>query len=208
VLEDSQGRILLANAPMQRILGYTDAELRRMTFLQLTHSDDAAPNWVAFEDALAGGRDTYTLEKRYRHKDGHVVWAQIAVSITRDTQGAVRSILGMVLDVSERHVAEERLRQSEAQYRRLVELAQEGIWQIDAAQRTVYVNQKNGRPAGLHDGGDAGQVHFRLPGRGGAGRSRSPACSFLARCSDRRGLGIAGQGRQRGVGPHHCQRVP
>ena len=48
----------------------------------------------------------------------------------------------MVLDVTERHWAEERLRESEAQYRRLVELAQEGIWQIDAEHKTVYVNQK------------------------------------------------------------------
>ena len=35
-----------------------------------------------------------------------------------------------------------RLRESEQQCRRIVETAQEGIWQIDAADRTMFVNQK------------------------------------------------------------------
>jgi PAS domain S-box-containing protein len=142
VIEDTHGQILLANRAMQRILGYDAEALRGMTFMQLTHPDEIASNWTLFEDALASRRDTYTIDKRYIHKDGHVVWAHIAVSVTRDPTGTPRSIIGMVLDMTDRHTAEERLRHSEAQYRRLVELAQEGIWQIDVEHRTVYVNEK------------------------------------------------------------------
>jgi PAS domain S-box-containing protein len=148
VLDDAQGHIVAANAAVQRILGYTEDEFRRMTFLDVTHPDDAAADWTLFEELLAGTRDAYTLDKRFIHKDGHLVWGQIAVSVTRESSGAVQSIVGMLLDVTERHTAEERLQQSEAQYRHLVELAEEGIWQFDADHRTVYVNQKTAELAG------------------------------------------------------------
>ena len=141
-LVDPQGRILDANTAMQRILGYDEDELCRLTPAQLAHPADFAANWMHAEEVLAGKRDSFTMAKRYIRKDGGIVWGQLDVCITRDQRGAPRSIIGMLLDVTERHAAEERLRDSEAQYRRLVELAQEGIWQIDAAFRTVYVNQK------------------------------------------------------------------
>ena len=139
---DTQGRILEANTAMQRILGYDEDELRRLTPAQLAHPADFPANWALAEEVLAGKRDSFTMEKRYIRKDGGIVWGQLDVCVTRDQQGAPRSIIGMLLDLTDRHAADVRLRESEAQYRRLVELAQEGIWQIDAAQQTVYVNQK------------------------------------------------------------------
>ncbi len=46
------------------------------------------------------------------------------------------------VDISDRKIAEESLKQSEKKYRQLVELAQEGIWMIDADLKTTFVNPR------------------------------------------------------------------
>jgi len=51
-------------------------------------------------------------------------------------------IYGVVHDVTEMKEAEEALRQSEFRYRQIVETAQEGIWLVDNANRTIFVNKK------------------------------------------------------------------
>jgi diguanylate cyclase (GGDEF)-like protein/PAS domain S-box-containing protein len=142
VLADIQGRILAANGTVQAILGYDEQELRRMTFLEVTHPEDQALDWALFTELVAGTRDWYTLNKRYIRKDGGIVWGHLAVTVSRDPNGVPESILGMLVDVTERHTTEDRLRESEARYRRIVETAQEGIWQLDTAGTTTYVNRK------------------------------------------------------------------
>ncbi|MDB5074371.1 MAG: cph2 2 [Chloroflexi bacterium] len=141
-LLDIHGQILLVNPALQRILGYGEDALCRMTFADVTHPDDVTADWALFGEMVAGTRDAYTLDKRYLRKDGQIVWGQLAASVTRDRNGTPQSIIGLLLDVTERHTTEDRLRESEARYRRIVETAQEGIWQLDTAGTTTYVNRK------------------------------------------------------------------
>jgi diguanylate cyclase (GGDEF)-like protein/PAS domain S-box-containing protein len=70
---------------------------------------------------LAGEIETYQMEKRYFHKDGHVVWVLLSVSLVHDEGGEPLYFISQIQDVTERKRAEERLRQAEARYRTLVE---------------------------------------------------------------------------------------
>jgi PAS domain S-box-containing protein len=105
-LVSTGGKILSANAAVQAILGYDESELRQLTFIDITHADDTALDWSLFQEVLAGTRDSYSMEKRCIRKDGEIVWGHLAVSVTRDERGAPRSIIRMLLDVTERHEAE------------------------------------------------------------------------------------------------------
>ena len=97
---DMQGRILEVNEAVQEILGYDGHELRRMTFLEVTYPEDQALDWALFAELVAGARDGYTLDKRYIRKDGGIVWGHLAVTVSRDPNGAPESILGMLVDVT------------------------------------------------------------------------------------------------------------
>ena len=141
-LSDMQGHTLLANASIFSMLGYDADELRGMRFSEFAHPDDLAVQLPLLQELLAGTRDTYSLDSRRIRKDGRIVWGHVAVSVTRDMHGVPEGIIAMLLDLTERREAEERLRLSEAQYRRIVETAQEGIWLLDAEYRTTFVNQK------------------------------------------------------------------
>jgi len=118
VLVDLTGCPVESNPAIERMLGYTRDELRGMVFTAVTHPDDVSADWALFAELVAGRRDAYQMEKRYLHKDGHVVWGNLTVSVVRGALGTPQFTIGMVEDITARKEMEANL--SEAQ-RRLVE---------------------------------------------------------------------------------------
>jgi PAS domain-containing protein len=75
-----------------------------------------------------GKRDSYRLEKKCFAKDGHVVWANLAVSLVRDEQNAPCFGIVIVEDISDRKRAEEEVRRSEAFLAEGQRLTHTGSW--------------------------------------------------------------------------------
>ncbi|HXA44152.1 MAG TPA: PAS domain S-box protein, partial [Candidatus Angelobacter sp.] len=103
------GRPLLANAALQKMLGYSDEELCRMPFAQFTHPDDCAADTELYRQLIQGPRKSYRIEKRYLRKDGQLVWGRLSVSMVRAAVGHADFAIGMIEDVTE-------YRQLEAQF--------------------------------------------------------------------------------------------
>jgi len=102
VLVNVDGRPVESNPAIERMLGYNRAELRSMVFTEVTHPEDAVADWAFFEELVTGRRDSYQMEKRYLHKEGHVVWGNLTVSLVRDERGTPQFTIGMVEDITER----------------------------------------------------------------------------------------------------------
>ncbi|MGN6673491.1 MAG: PAS domain S-box protein, partial [Thermomicrobiales bacterium] len=100
------GQLLEANPALQRLLGYTEEELRAASFIQFMHPDDIAAEMTLFRELVSGQRNHYEIEERFRHKDGHVVWAHMTVSLVRDAQGRPQFAIGMGEDITPRKEAE------------------------------------------------------------------------------------------------------
>jgi two-component system, cell cycle sensor histidine kinase and response regulator CckA len=100
------GRPVLTNAAVQKMLGYTGEELRLMTFKEFTHPDDCAADVECFQQLIQGTRNDYHMEKRYIRKDGQVVWGRLSVSVARGAAGLVDFAIGMVEDITERRKLE------------------------------------------------------------------------------------------------------
>ena len=107
---DMQGRIVQTNRAFQRMVQLNARELRKMHFWELNHPDDNSANLSLFRDMVEGRREAYQMEKRYRLRDGTVVWVHLATSVVRDREGRPRFCVAMVENVSERKAMEERLR--------------------------------------------------------------------------------------------------
>ena len=114
-LVDLAGRPFESNRKLEQMLGYSAHELRGMPFTTFTDPEDVKADWSLFTDLLSGKRDHYHLEKRYRRKDGALVWADLTVYIVRDHRGQPMFSIGMVQDITDRKRAEEALRRAQAE---------------------------------------------------------------------------------------------
>ncbi|WIM93395.1 PAS domain S-box protein [Actinoplanes oblitus] len=106
------GRYLQASPAMTTITGYTPAELTGMTFADLTHPDDLPGTRDHARRLLAGELDAVSLERRYLHKDGHVIWVTLRVAVVRDERGEAQYAVVQVEDVTAAREADAQLRRS------------------------------------------------------------------------------------------------
>src|SRR5688500_10084061 len=75
------GRWLKVNKSLCKIVGYTEKELLQTNFQAITHPDDLKADLNFVQQMLQQKRDTYQMEKRYIHKDGHIIWILLSVSL-------------------------------------------------------------------------------------------------------------------------------
>ncbi|HYY99630.1 MAG TPA: EAL domain-containing protein [Pyrinomonadaceae bacterium] len=108
-LVSTEGRWLQVNRSLCEILGYTEAELLRMSFQEVTHPDDRATVLARVEQLLQGKVPTYQTEKRYFHKEGHAVWIFLSVSRVGDAEPGSARLIFQIQDITDRKRAEEQL---------------------------------------------------------------------------------------------------
>lgn len=104
------GRWAKVNPKLAAILGYAEDELLALSVRALTHPQDHDADALAWRRMLDGELPYATREKRYLHKDGSVVWANVTSSLARAEGGAPSHFICMVEDIGERKRADERIR--------------------------------------------------------------------------------------------------
>lgn len=108
-VDPTNGRIILINSFYETITGYTAEELGNMTFLELTHPEDRGKDWEIFSKA-ARGEAEYRNEKRYIKKDGTIIWVRLHIAFIRDKNGKPNKTVAICEDITERKMAEFRLK--------------------------------------------------------------------------------------------------
>ncbi|PPV05881.1 sensor domain-containing diguanylate cyclase [Xanthomonas bromi] len=129
------------NPALCSILGYSREQLLRTSFQQITHPDDLEIDRQLVQELIDGKRGSYSLAKRYISQQGAVIWAQLSVSLVRDSSGAPVHFVSQIQDVTERHVAAERLAVSEARLRAISDATPTLVAQFDARQRYLFANE-------------------------------------------------------------------
>src|SRR3954447_7352859 len=104
----ADGRVLRVNQALCDLLGYPPEELIGITYDAITHPEDLHLDEEATAGMLAEGRGP-AVEKRFRHADGHPVWARVTASLIRAPHGAVEGAAVVVVE----DIAEHRRRHAE-----------------------------------------------------------------------------------------------
>ncbi len=143
------GQLLRFNPRFCEISGYTAAELKCLTFQEITYPDDLPDDLQRLQGILRGTLSTYTAEKRYIRKDRRVIWINLTVSLVRDEAGHPSYLIGIVEDITVRKQAEANLRKSERRYASLAAAAPVGIFRTDEWGNCIYVNDRWCEIAGI-----------------------------------------------------------
>ena len=95
---------------------------------RLTHPDDIEPTLKLICEVLASDQNSYEVELRMLHQDGHYVPMLTRAFVLRDEQGRPLRVSGANTDLSERKAAEVALRQSELLYREMFDTNPHPMW--------------------------------------------------------------------------------
>jgi PAS domain S-box-containing protein len=118
---DLDGRWLKVPPTLCQLLGYAEEELLGHRFHEVTHPDDVEADWSQCLKLLRGEIRSFDLEKRYRRKDGSVVWVYLNCSVVLDVEGNPVYLLTYIRDITKRKQAEEALKEALAEVERLKE---------------------------------------------------------------------------------------
>lgn len=97
---DTYGQWLQVNKALCHFLGYSQEELHRMTFQQVTWHEDLAEDLAQLDRLVRGEINSYSLEKRYCTRGGEVVWALLAVSLVRHDDGTPLYFIKQIEDIN------------------------------------------------------------------------------------------------------------
>jgi PAS domain S-box-containing protein len=118
-------RYIATNPAYQRMMGYSEAELRSLTPVDLIHEDDRAAAKKIIAAQLAGRPYVQHRQSRYVRKDGGVIWAEVD-AFPAPVAGSAPLLGGLVVDITERKRAEEALRDARADLERMGRLTTMG----------------------------------------------------------------------------------
>lgn len=106
VLSSTQGYIDDVNESFAKFLGYETFELLGKHFSDISSQGELEEN-LRYRDSVQKGMiDHYSIEKQYLHKQGHLVWAYITVTVLRSDDGNPMYYLAQIIDIDERKKTE------------------------------------------------------------------------------------------------------
>lgn len=117
-----------------RMLGYQPGEFSSTsrTWADLLHPADRERALEANNDCIENRTDSFDVEFRMKSKSGDWVWILgRGKAVARDANGRATRMIGTHVDITERKIAEEKIRESEFRYRTLFELESDAIFLID-----------------------------------------------------------------------------
>ncbi|MCX5999671.1 MAG: PAS domain S-box protein, partial [Chloroflexi bacterium] len=109
-LVDLDGHVIQVNNKMSEILGYSMEQMEDMTVNDFTHAEDRDITPEFIRVALAGEVRSAVFEKRFCHRDGHVVLGRVSSALVRDARGNPLYFISHVQDITAHRQAEEALR--------------------------------------------------------------------------------------------------
>jgi diguanylate cyclase (GGDEF)-like protein/PAS domain S-box-containing protein len=142
IVDAAQSRFVEVNRRFCEMLGYSAEELMQGSIHDITHPDDLHMDLDHVDRISAGIIRESSWEKRYRKKDGTVVWARAFVTPLDPSEAKPTLRLGVIEDITDRKRAEEALRKREAQLNEMGRIAKVGGWEFDTElQKLVWTKE-------------------------------------------------------------------
>lgn len=146
-ITDMNLKTVYVTPSIKTILGFTQEERMRQTVDQqltpesLSYGLDAMMGEFAIEEKGYGDPNrSASLVLEYYHKDGSTRWMETIISGLRNDQGVLMGLHGVSRDITQRKLAEEKLRESQELYTKLVDALPDVIVRTDLEGKILFVN--------------------------------------------------------------------
>ena len=148
---DTTYHFVTANDAFCNILGYSEEELRKLTFKDLTHPQDLETSIQNIKALQKGEIASYSAEKRYLKKDGSTIVGRVIVNAIKDRKGKPVLMIVELEDITLRKRLEDELRQERDLLESVTASTDIVLSIVDKDYRTVWANQTAKKIMGRDD---------------------------------------------------------
>jgi PAS domain S-box-containing protein len=138
---DSKGAAVDENLGWQKFTGQTREQLSGYGWGEAIHPEDRARTMGAWQIALESG-ELFQVQHRLRRKDGVYRTMEVRGAPARDKAGRILEWVGMHVDVTEKMIAEEVVREREQRFSALAESLPQMVWEANPDGGRTYANQR------------------------------------------------------------------
>lgn len=141
---DEDRNIISCNDAVERVFGYSRNELIGKPFRILRSEEHRRKSIQQGSPVLKALRESeYYFDDNYefKKKSSETFRASFSTSVIKDNNGSPIGLVGIIKDVTERKQVERALRESEEQYRKIVENSSDLIWITNSKGKVIYANQ-------------------------------------------------------------------
>jgi PAS domain S-box-containing protein len=140
------------NVRFCEILGYEAKDLIGKTILEFTVPEDAEKTRENIRQLLAGEIENYAIEKRFRRKQGDIIWTLTSVTMLKDSEGRAESFIGAIEDITDRKKAEAAVREGAQRFQLALQAGHLGEWSWDPKTDIVTTGPKAAEFLGIPPG--------------------------------------------------------
>ncbi|PKV49641.1 PAS domain S-box-containing protein [Aquimarina sp. MAR_2010_214] len=135
VMLDQKGHFTKVNYKLCEILGYSNKELIKLAFKDILHPDDLAISNTSFQKLFRGEILYSNMEERCFHKDGHIVYINLSVSVIKGESDKPTYFIAQIADISHKIIARQKLQNTVGELKSIID---------DISQVIIIGTDKNG----------------------------------------------------------------
>ncbi|MBM4263118.1 MAG: PAS domain S-box protein [Deltaproteobacteria bacterium] len=145
------GCMARVNPKFCEMVGYSAEELYQLSWDDITHPEDRACNYAEFVKLAGPEGGGFHVEKRFIHKDGHVVWVDVMLNRVVSENGTPEMIIGVAQDITQRKQAALELRESREFLRTVLDILPQRVFWKDREGKFLGANASLMRDLGPLD---------------------------------------------------------
>ncbi|MGY4385824.1 PAS domain S-box-containing protein [Pedobacter sp. UYP24] len=141
-LVSPEGKWIKVNNSLCSILGYEREELMALTFQDLTHPEDLQTDLEHVSSLLNKQASTYSMQKRYFHKNGEIVWSDLTVAIVWNADDTPLYFISQIQDITDNTKQNERLKKERQRLNNVIETTRIGTWEWNFTQNKITSDER------------------------------------------------------------------
>jgi PAS domain S-box-containing protein len=140
-LVSPEGKILYTSGSIKNVLGYNAEELEGLGIAPFMHPDDLEYFMQNFQELLNNPGGQIVLTYRVKHKDGSWAWLE-TVGVNHINTPNIHALVGNFRNITDRKLAEEKLKENEARLNLALEAGDIGVWDWDIVSNKIRWTDK------------------------------------------------------------------
>ncbi len=137
-----KGNFLKTNKSLSELFGYSKDELLKMKHQDIIYPDDLEISKNFIDKIIKNKINSFQLEKRYIHKNGHIIYCLKTITVLRKKSGLPTELIIELVDITSHKINEKELSKTYDNLNLATESADIGLWDWNLENGKVFYSDK------------------------------------------------------------------